>query len=87
MNDVNRVEDSAAHSVASGRSTLEHSCPMHPEIRQDHLGSCPKCSLTLEPVASVPTLSKTEYASRFERWLRIGGLCEGAPKAAGLQMC
>jgi P-type Cu+ transporter len=25
-------------------------CPMHPEIRQDRPGSCPKCGMTLEPV-------------------------------------
>jgi P-type Cu+ transporter len=25
-------------------------CPMHPEIRQDHPGICPKCGMTLEPV-------------------------------------
>ncbi len=24
-------------------------CPMHPEIRQDHPGNCPKCGMTLEP--------------------------------------
>ena len=26
-------------------------CPMHPEIRQDHRGSCPICGMALEPVA------------------------------------
>ncbi len=25
-----------------------YTCPMHPEIRQDHPGSCPKCGMTLE---------------------------------------
>ncbi len=29
-------------------------CPMHPEIRQDHPGSCPKCGMALEP--EMPTL-------------------------------
>ena len=24
-------------------------CPMHPEIQQDHPGNCPKCGMTLEP--------------------------------------
>ena len=28
--------------------------PMHPEIRQDHPGNCPKCGMTLEPL--MPTL-------------------------------
>jgi len=27
-----------------------YTCPMHPEIRQDHPGNCPKCGMTLEPV-------------------------------------
>jgi len=26
-----------------------YTCPMHPEIRQDHPGSCPKCGMALEP--------------------------------------
>ncbi len=26
-------------------------CPMHPEIRQDHPGSCPICGMALEPLA------------------------------------
>lgn len=35
-----------AHPAPSG--TI-YTCPMHPEIRQDHPGSCPKCGMTLEP--------------------------------------
>src|SRR5881398_4109910 len=26
-----------------------YTCPMHPEIEQDHPGYCPKCGMTLEP--------------------------------------
>src|SRR6266498_4599930 len=26
-----------------------YTCPMHPEIEQDHSGECPKCGMTLEP--------------------------------------
>ncbi|NDE54624.1 MAG: copper-translocating P-type ATPase, partial [Actinobacteria bacterium] len=25
-------------------------CPMHPEVRQDHPGTCPKCGMTLESI-------------------------------------
>ena len=32
--------------------------PMHPEVRQDHPGNCPKCGMTLEPV--LPTLDEDE---------------------------
>ena len=38
-----------------------YTCPMHPEIRQDHPGSCPKCGMALEPVAPTQPVSKTEY--------------------------
>ncbi|WP_205630071.1 copper-translocating P-type ATPase [Curvibacter sp. PAE-UM] len=31
---------------------------MHPEIRQDHPGTCPKCGMTLEPV--MPTLEEDD---------------------------
>jgi Cu+-exporting ATPase len=30
-------------------ATTIYTCPMHPEIRQDHPGNCPKCGMTLEP--------------------------------------
>jgi Cu+-exporting ATPase len=35
-----------------------YTCPMHPEIRQDHPGNCPKCGMALEPV--MPTLEDDE---------------------------
>lgn len=35
-----------------------YTCPMHPEIRQDHPGTCPKCGMTLEPV--IPELEDEE---------------------------
>ena len=35
-----------------------YTCPMHPEIRQDHPGNCPKCGMTLEPV--IPELNDQE---------------------------
>jgi Cu+-exporting ATPase len=35
-----------------------YTCPMHPEIRQDHQGTCPKCGMALEP--EMPTLDEAE---------------------------
>ena len=32
----------------SPTSTL-YTCPMHPEVHQDHSGNCPKCGMALEP--------------------------------------
>src|SRR6266566_4881692 len=29
-----------------------YTCPMHPEIEQDHPAACPKCGMTLEPKAN-----------------------------------
>jgi len=33
-------------------------CPMHPEVRQDHPGNCPKCGMALEP--EMPSLDEQE---------------------------
>ncbi len=33
-----------------------YTCPMHPEIRQDHPGTCPKCGMALE--AEMPSLDE-----------------------------
>ena len=35
-----------------------YTCPMHPEIRQDLPGNCPKCGMTLEP--ELPSLEDDE---------------------------
>jgi Cu+-exporting ATPase len=44
-----------------------YTCPMHPEIRQDHPGDCPKCGMTLEP--EMPGLEDEENPElrSFER--------------------
>jgi Cu+-exporting ATPase len=43
--------DTAPRSDA-GRGT-EHTCPMHPEVRQEGPGDCPDCGMALEPVSPV----------------------------------
>jgi len=45
----------APEAVAPGAI---YTCPMHPEIRQDHPGNCPKCGMTLEP--EMPALDDDE---------------------------
>jgi len=40
------------HSIAKTESSAAntfYTCPMHPEVQQDHPGNCPKCGMTLEP--------------------------------------
>ena len=42
-------------------SAVEHTCPMHPEVREAGPGSCPKCGMALEPVEPITASSKTEW--------------------------
>ena len=49
----------AKHGPMAGVSTsgkVIYTCPMHPEVQQDHPGNCPKCGMTLE----LKTLSAVE---------------------------
>jgi P-type Cu+ transporter len=51
----------------------EYTCPMHPEIIQDHPGDCPKCGMALEPMTpSADSGPNPEYVD-FKRRLRITG--------------
>lgn len=58
--------------VADGQM---YTCPMHPEIRQDHQGTCPTCGMALEP--EMPTLEQeenpelTDFRHRFWRSLPL----------------
>jgi YHS domain-containing protein len=38
-----------------------YTCPMHPEVRQDKPGSCPKCGMALEPLNVTLPKQKIEY--------------------------
>src|SRR5690348_14694486 len=48
-------------------------CPMHPEIRQNHPGSCPLCGMALEPVApsaeAAPNPELADMSRRF--WIGL----------------
>ncbi|MGD1210054.1 MAG: heavy metal translocating P-type ATPase [Candidatus Acidiferrales bacterium] len=39
----------------SATAAALYTCPMHPEIRQDHPGACPICGMALEPVTVAST--------------------------------
>lgn len=43
---------------------LAYTCPMHPEIREDAPGSCPKCGMALEP-ASAPAATQEEDSAEL----------------------
>jgi Cu+-exporting ATPase len=49
------AEESAAPAT---EAAAVYTCPMHPEIREDHPGNCPKCGMALEPV--IPELDDDE---------------------------
>ena len=60
----------AAHQAAhrppalspTGAAGTIYTCPMHPEVRQDKPGSCPKCGMALEPLTPpAPKSLKTKY--------------------------
>lgn len=36
-----------------------YTCPMHPEVRQNGFGSCPKCGMALEPQTAMPQEEKS----------------------------
>ena len=46
----------------------EYTCPMHPEIRQIGLGTCPKCGMALEPL--LPDFEKEEDNSEYRDFRR-----------------
>jgi Cu+-exporting ATPase len=51
------LQHQEAGAVAAQPGVI-YTCPMHPEIRQDHPGNCPKCGMALEP--EMPTLDDEE---------------------------
>jgi Cu+-exporting ATPase len=52
-----------------------YTCPMHPEIQQDHPGNCPKCGMALELKTVTPATSEEENTELRDmtRRLWIGG--------------
>ena len=66
-----RIEPTAAPAAPPG---AVWTCPMHPEIRQDHAGSCPICGMALEPVApssdAAPNPELADMSRRF--WISLG---------------
>ncbi|MFC3651262.1 heavy metal translocating P-type ATPase [Dyella humi] len=50
----------AAHAPAAPVPGAIYTCPMHPEVQQDHPGDCPKCGMALEPM--MPSLDEDDSA-------------------------
>jgi Cu+-exporting ATPase len=60
-------------SPAAGK--LIYTCPMHPEVEQDHRGDCPKCGMTLvlkTPAASPDQAENAELHEMTQRfWIGV----------------
>jgi len=48
----------APTAMSAPVASAAYTCPMHPEVRQDHPGACPKCGMALE--LATPTLDDCE---------------------------
>jgi len=61
------------HRGHHSSSASAYTCPMHPEIRQEGPGSCPKCGMALEPVTvtaeDVPNEELLDMGRRF--WVAL----------------
>lgn len=49
-------------------------CPMHPEVRQDHPGACPICGMVLEPLAPTAETGESPELVDMRRrfWIALG---------------
>jgi Cu+-exporting ATPase len=48
-------------SVTRTKDKSVFTCPMHPEVKNEGPGSCPKCGMALEPLNPVTATQRTEY--------------------------
>lgn len=68
---MQKIKDSAENSVTSGNKAM-YICPMHPEIKQDKPGDCPKCGMHLEPKAASAGAEDNKEARMLARKFWIG---------------
>jgi Cu+-exporting ATPase len=56
----------------TGDDLNTYTCPMHPEVIQDHSGNCPKCGMALEPVAGSVEENNEELVDMSRRfWISV----------------
>ena len=67
--DTTVKRDTKAGAPASGKTI--YTCPMHPEVRQDHQGACPKCGMALEPETAVAGDQNQESAELLHMTRRL----------------
>jgi Cu+-exporting ATPase len=59
--------------IESTTTVSTYTCPMHPEIVQDHPGSCPKCGMALEPIMPNHENEDSSELNNFKKrfWLTL----------------
>ncbi|MDD3765354.1 MAG: copper-translocating P-type ATPase [Nevskiales bacterium] len=63
---------SPASTAAATAGAGVWTCPMHPEIRQDHPGSCPICGMALEPATPTAEEDSSELRDMTRRfWIGV----------------
>jgi Cu+-exporting ATPase len=58
---LHKQASTGPRAEAPARPGTVWTCPMDPEVRQDHPGSCPKCGMALEPDVPAAPITKVEY--------------------------
>ncbi len=60
-----------AQQESGSPHTVVYTCPMHPEIQQDHPGNCPKCGMTLELKTPAAPADQIEHAESDDMTRRM----------------
>jgi Cu+-exporting ATPase len=55
------LEKRTSPHVEKDSGPATYTCPMHPEIKQQKPGNCPKCVMALEPMVMPAVVTKTSY--------------------------
>jgi len=67
--EMHQAHEGHADATEAARAAAIYTCPMHPEVRQNHPGACPKCGMALEP--ETPTLDEGENPELLD-FKRVG---------------
>lgn len=61
-----------AKPVPANKKTI-YTCPMHPEVKQDHPGSCPKCGMDLVPEKAGETSEEEKAYKKMAKkfWIAV----------------
>ena len=68
-----KTETARSQTSSQGASTTAiYTCPMHPEVKQEEPGSCPKCGMALEPETVTGEEDKNPELIDFSRRFWFG---------------